>query len=323
MTAERSIPEHQPRPARATDGRPLIGNAPVSYGVYGAGAGGTAASAERLLAAMAAAGYAGSELGPPGFFGSPEQTAAAFAQAGLHAVGAYVPIHFAAPGDVVARDLRGLERTCRELVACGGTGLVILADEGDERLLTQPARDPANRSLGLDQPGWQRLARLVSQAIELAGQHGLRTSFHPHISTYVESRWEVEKLLELTDVNLTLDTGHLFLAGADPVDCVRSWPGRINHVHLKDVRNDVLRRAKADHRTDFDEWWADVCVPLGQGDVDLDSMLAALSAAGYDGWLVVEQDRAPTPAADYPAVADQQADNRRWVTEHLAAAVAF
>lgn len=318
MTAEHT--EQRLRPVAA--GRPLIGNAPVSYGVYGAGAGGPAASPGQLLAAMAAAGYAGSELGPPGFFGSPEQTAAAFAQAGLQAVGAYVPIHLAAPDDVVARDLAGLERTCRELVACGGTGLVILADEGDERLLTQPARDPANRSLGLDQAGWQRLASIVGQAVEVAGQHGLRTSFHPHISTYVESRWEAENLLELTDVSLTLDTGHLYLAGADPVDCVRSWPGRINHVHLKDVRIDVLRRAKAEHRTDFDEWWADVSVPLGQGDVDLDGTLAALTAARYDGWLVVEQDRAPTPAADYPAVAEQQAANRHWVAEHVAAAAA-
>jgi inosose dehydratase len=318
MTAEHT--EQRPTPVPAAVGRPLIGNAPVSYGVYGAGAGGPAASPGQLLATMAAARYVGSELGPPGFFGSPEQTAAAFAQAGLQAVGAYVPIHFAAPADVVARDLAGLEHTCRELVACGGTGLVILADEGDERLLTQPARDPANRSLGLDQAGWQRLASIVGQAIEVAGQHGLRTSFHPHISTYVESRWEVEKLLELTDVSLTLDTGHLYLAGADPVDCVRSWPGRINHVHLKDVRIDVLQRAKAEHRTDFDEWWADVSVPLGQGDVDLDGMLAALAAARYDGWLVVEQDRAPTPAADYPGVAEQQAANRRWVAEHVAAA---
>lgn len=294
----------------------------MSYGVYGAGAGGPAASPAQLLATIAAAGYAGSELGPPGFFGSPEQTAAAFAQAGLQAAGAYVPIHFAAPDDVVVRDLAGLERTCRELVACGGTGLVILADEGDERLLTQPARDPRNRSLGLDQAGWQRLARIVRQAVEVAGQLGLPASFHPHISTYVESRWEIEKLLELTEVSLTLDTGHLLLAGADPADCARSWPGRINHVHLKDVRLDVLRRAKAEQRTDFDEWWADVAVPLGQGDVDLDGMLAALAAAGYDGWLVVEQDRAPTPAAAYPAVAEQQAANQRWVAEHLAAAMA-
>jgi len=204
-----------------------IGNAPVSYGVYGAEAGGAGASSLALLATMAEAGYQGSELGPPGFFGTPEETAAAFAASGLSAIGGYVPVHFALDDDVVAGDFAGLERTCRELAACGGDGLVILADEGSQHLLDNPARPFDDRSLALDAAAWWRLAGLTARAIDIAGCYGLETSFHPHISTYVESPWEVEWLLALTDVRLTLDIGHIQLAGGDPVRCLRAWRPRV------------------------------------------------------------------------------------------------
>ncbi|MFE4778802.1 sugar phosphate isomerase/epimerase family protein, partial [Streptomyces sp. NPDC056716] len=307
----------------ATPNRPRLGNAPVSYGVYGEGAGGDGASGDALLASMAEAGYEGSELGPPGFFGTPEETATLFARHGLTAVGAYIPVHYALGDDVVAHDLRRMEQTCRELAACaehsGEQPLAILADEGSQALLENPARAWDDRSLALDEPGWQRLARLSADAVALAASYGLRTSFHPHISTYVESPWEVERLLELTEVGLTLDIAHIQLAGGDPVQCLKQWRERINHVHVKDVDLDVIRRAKAERRKDFDTWWADVCVPFGKGDVDIDAFLAELLRGGYRDWLLVEQDRASTPADLYPKVAAEQAANRAWLAAKVAA----
>ncbi|WP_405793035.1 sugar phosphate isomerase/epimerase family protein [Streptomyces sp. NBC_01506] len=302
---------------------PRLGNAPVSYGVYGEGAGGAGTSPDALLASMAEAGYEGSELGPPGFFGTPEETAAAFTRHGLTAVGAYVPVHYALGDDVVAYDLRRMEQTCRELAACaersGERPLAILADEGSQALLENPARPWDDRSLALDEAGWRRLAELSARAVELAGSYGLRTSFHPHISTYVESPWEVDRLLDLTEVGLTLDIAHIQLAGGDPVQCLKNWRERINHVHVKDVEMDVIRRAKAEGRKDFDTWWADVCVPFATGDVDIDAFLAELLRGGYRDWLVVEQDRAPTPAKDYPRVAAEQAANHEWLAATVAA----
>lgn len=295
---------------------PPIGSAPVSYGVYGAQAGGPAASPEQLLASIASAGYAGSELGPPGFFGPREQAAARFAAAGLRAVGAYVPVHFAAGDEQVRRDLAGLHASCQELAACGG-GLAILADEGSPELLAHPARAWDDRALALDEQAWHRLSRLVGQCTEIVAGYGLPASFHPHISTYVESPWEIERLLELTDIPLTLDIGHLQLAGGDPVQALRAWRARINHVHVKDISLAVLNQAKASGRADFDTWWAGVATPLGAGDVDIDAVLAGLAASGYAGWLVIEQDRAPTPASGYAAVAAEQQANRRWLAGAL------
>jgi inosose dehydratase len=298
---------------------PRLGNAPVSYGVFGSTVGG--ASPEQLLAGIAAAGYDGSELGPPGFFGTVEQTVEAFARNGLTAIAAYCPVHFSADDETVAHDLDLVEQTCRELAAAGSK-VAVLADEGSDLLLANPARPWDDRSLALADDGWARLAQGVRRAVDLAAGYGLTCAFHPHISTYVESPWEVERVLELTDVALTLDVGHLRLAGGDPAACARAWAGRIAHVHVKDVDPAVLEAAKRLRRSDFDTWWAEVSVPLGTGDVDLPAVFDVLLRHGYGGWWVVEQDSAPTTPQDYPAVAAQQAANRVWLAEQLAVAQA-
>ena len=292
---------------------PRFGNAPVSYGVFGATTHG--AVPRDLLRTIADAGYEGCELGPPGFFGSPTQTAEAFNENGLISVGGYVPLHLAGTDAAMVHDLAGMEATCAELLACGG-GLAILADEGSPELLGNPARDWLDRSLSLSSDDWDRLAIRVRDAQSQVEQAGLTASFHPHISTFIESPWEIEILLERTDIHLTLDVGHMALAGADPVKCVRDWADRINHVHIKDVRVEVLQAARAQHRADFDIWWADVCVPLGQGDVDIPGVLDALVAVGSQGWLVVEQDRGPTLQHEYPDVAREQAANGVWLRQN-------
>jgi len=287
-----------------------IGNAPVSFGIFGTTAG-SAAPAD-MLRALADASYDGSELGPPGLFGTPQETARVFAETGLHAIGAYVPLHLALDDDTFEADLARMALTCDELQATGAT-LAILADEGSAELLVNPARN--TRELALDDSQWELARRRLGRAVDLAHSNGLAASFHPHISTYVESAWEVERLLDTTEVTLTLDIGHMALAGADPVACARDWATRIDHVHIKDVRMEALARAKATGRTDFDEWWSGVCVPLGTGDVDIDGVLRQLARNSYDGWLVVEQDRAPTSAEQLPEVAAEQSANHRWLAD--------
>lgn len=287
-----------------------IGNAPVSFGIFGTTAG-SAAPAD-MLRALAQASYDGCELGPPGLFGSPTQTAQAFSDNGLKAIGAYVPLHLALDDATFEADLARMAITCDELVQTRAR-LAILADEGSPELLINPAR--GDRELALDDEQWDLACRRLQRAVDLAREHGLAASFHPHISTYVESRWEVERLLDSTEVTLTLDIGHLALAGADPVACARDWASRIDHVHIKDVRMDVLAQAKATGRTDFDEWWSHVCVPLGTGDVDIDGVLHELAEHDYGGWLVVEQDRAPTSVEDLPIVAAEQGANLQWLAE--------
>ena len=221
----------------------------------------------------------------------------------------------AADDATVAADMDRMRTILAEIGAAGGTdALAILADEGAPDLLVNPARPWDDRSLALDAAGWAVLGRRLETARLLAADHGLRTSFHPHISTYVESPWEVERVLDASPIGLTLDTGHFLLAGAEPREALTRFGDRVDHVHLKDVRVDVLRRAKAEGRTDFDAWWGDVSVRLGEGDVAMTGFVADLVRRVVAG----EDAHAQDHLADFGRlIADPKPTHRLEVLDHL------
>ena len=81
-------------------------------------------------------------------------------------------------------------------------------------------------------------------------------------------------MLELTDVGLLLDTGHLALGGGDPVQGLRDWHERIDHVHVKDYRRSILDSASIADAAGMEEAWRrKVFCELGTGDVDLARVL--------------------------------------------------
>ncbi len=295
---------------------PRIASAPVNLGVYG-GVDISRVDPDAILAGVAAAGYAGMELGPPGLFGSPAVAAARFARHGLAIVGAYLPLHLGGAADAFGRDLEAMRRTLEELVAGGPDALAILADEGSPVLLVNPARAWDDRSLALDGRGWETLRDRLDAALTIVRAAGVRASFHPHISTYVESPWEAQRVLDLSSVGLTMDTGHLRLAGGDPVALLARWADRVDHVHLKDVDVAALDRAKATGRTDFDDWWPETCVPLGTGDASVVAFLGALADRGYPGWIVVEQDQPPVEGGAIAGAQAADARNAAWLRAAL------
>jgi inosose dehydratase len=165
--------------------------------------------------------------------------------------------------------------------------------------------------IGLDEAGWTRFARNLAVAAERVRAAGFNPTFHHHVGTYVETPDEIEEFLARTDVDLTLDTGHLLLGGGDPVQALRRWAGRINHVHVKDVRLSVLEdvvRAGAGMRA---AWERGVFVPLGRGDLELNAFMDELLAMGFDGWVVVEQDVILGPADTLDKPAEDQRFNRQ------------
>jgi inosose dehydratase len=295
-----------------------VSNAPCSYGAFEITVGvlPNVPGPETVLAATAAAGYEGTELGPPGYLGDRSNLRARLDEHGLELVGGYIPVRFSEP-EHWDSDLAAMSGTLDLFDAGGGAAArPVLADAGSPARLAAPGRAAADPSIGLDDPGWARLADGVARAAELARARGFEPTFHHHTATYVEAPWEIERLLELTDVGLVLDTGHLALGGGDPVQALRDWRGRIDHVHVKDYSRAILDSVLAD-RSDMPEAWRrGVFCELGTGDVDLAAFFAALEASGYSGWLVVEQDRIPAPDEDPKDAIEAQARNRRWLREN-------
>jgi inosose dehydratase len=254
----------------------------VSYGAFELTVGvmPNVPAAERVLDAIAEAGYEGTELGPPGYLGKGPVLRERLERRGLGLAGAFVQVRF---GEDEA--LGELERTLD--ILSGWDAKPVLADTG-----------PRNGELSWDE---------IQRAAELARARGFEPTFHHHMGTRVQTPAEIESLLERTDVGLLLDTGHLVAAGGDPLAALRDWGDRVNHVHVKDVRLDVLRRAAS-----WDEAWAGgVFCELGGGNVDLVEFLRRLG--DYSGWLVVEQDWVPKPGEDGESHIRAQARNREWL----------
>ena len=132
------------------------------------------------------------------------------------------------------------------------------------------------------------------------------------------SKSEIERLLTDTQVGLCFDVAHVALAGGEPIRAFHDWLERVNHVHIKDVRTAVFEQAVASGRTDFDEWWEQLSVPLGTGDLPVAEFAATVAESGYAGWVVVEQDRAPVTPETLPVAIADQIHNLQWLSAKLA-----
>jgi inosose dehydratase len=135
--------------------------------------------------------------------------------------------------------------------------------------------------------------------------------FHHHLGTYVETPDDVERLLELTDVQLCLDTGHLLLAGGDPVSALRDWSGRVGPVHIKDGDTKILAQALVDGVDLRELMGRGGFAPLGEGELDLPAVVRVLDEIDYAGWVVIEQDTLPGRRTVAQNIADQAANRRK------------
>jgi inosose dehydratase len=271
---------------------------------------------ERVLSAIDAAGYDGTDLGPPGYLGDGDVLGARLDAGGLEVVGGFVPIALSERARW-AEGLQGLQHTLDLFAAAGASDArPVLCDAGGPERIANPGRGGEDASLTLDGARWRTLVEGVARAVQAARERGFEPVFHHHTSTYVEGVPEIERFLADTEVTLLLDTGHLAVAGGDPVTALRDWGARIGAVHLKDVRLDVLARVKAERADTLTAWRRGLFCALGDGDVDLDAFCSAVAAAGYDGWIVIEQDRVLDGNGSFDvAVADQER-NRAWLREH-------
>jgi inosose dehydratase len=291
---------------------PRLANAPLSYGAFEMTVGTDFAvpDPERILEAIGAAGYEGTDLGPPGYLGEGDVLAERLAANRLQIVGGFVPLRFSEEEDVT-----GLEHTLDLFDAAGATGArPVLCDAGGPERIANPGRGGEDAALRLDDSRWRRLVFNVERAAEIARDRGYEPVFHHHTSTYVEGVPEIERFLEDTDVELLLDSGHLLVAGGDPVQALGDWGERIGAIHIKDVRLKVLEQVKAERADTLTAWRRGLFCALGQGDVDLDGFCAALD--GYGGWVVVEQDRVLDDITAFEGAAQEQVANRDWLREH-------
>ena len=146
---------------------------------------------------------------------------------------------------------------------------------------------------------WGRLCEGLNRLGKRAAEKGMKLTYHHHMGTGVETMAEIDRLMENTDpalVGLLYDTGHLVFSGEDHLGVLGKWMGRIRHVHLKDLRPDVLRRATVEKWSFLKAVKEGVFTVPGDGGIDFEPVFKALKDGGYSGWWVVEAEQDPARA---------------------------
>jgi inosose dehydratase len=266
----------------------------------------TTAPAAQVLDEMAAAGYAGTELGDWGFLPTePRALAAAMATRGLALVGAFVPVALSR-ADAIDEGLERAVRTANLLAnaAPSTDAPVLVLSDDNASMRNRTARAGRIRPEdGLSATEWDAFARRAEDiATAVRDRAGVRTAFHHHCAGYVETPAEIDSLMSRTSssvLGLCLDTGHLTYGGGEAIGAIARYADRIWHVHLKDCEPSLAEQARTkswDYHTAVRNG---IFCELGRGAVPFRRVCDALEALHYRGWVVVEQDVLPglgTPA---------------------------
>lgn len=259
-----------------------IATAPISWGVSEVPDWGVQLPPDRVLDEMRSLGFDATELGAEGFLPpAPADKAARLAEYGLTGIGSFVPIVAHNP------DVDPLPRIERELDDYEATGAEVLVLSTVTGVRGYDQLRPE-----LDQEGWQVLFGNLDRIRDRAAERGVLAVLHPHVGTMVETESDIGAVLEGSTIPFCFDTGHLMIGGTDPVRFAAEHVDRIAYTHLKDVSLAGMERVKNGDIPYFDAIVADELYrPLGQGDVDIRAIVSSLLGAGYDGWLVLEQDK--------------------------------
>jgi inosose dehydratase len=273
-----SNPQNNGATPNPVHGRKLAG-APISWGVCEVPGWGRMLPPERVLAEMASLGLSATEMGPVGYLpANTEQVRALLATYGLGLVGAFVPLVLHEPTLDQARAM--LDEVIPLMTALDGEVLVAAA-------VTDADWSPR---VPLEAGDWRRVGENLEKLGELASGHGLRLALHPHAGTLVETADDIDAVLAHGEPDWCLDTGHLAIGGADPVEFVRSHAERIVHVHLKDVDLELAEQVRSGKLSLLEATRLGLFRPLGDGDASIDEVVGELDHHGYERWLVLEQD---------------------------------
>lgn len=130
---------------------------------------------------------------------------------------------------------------------------------------------------------YKKVAEEFNKAGEACQKMGIKFGYHNHEYEFESDRGQVlyDVLMDQTDPNLVhmeLDLGWVVVAGKDPLDYFKKYPGRFPLWHLKDM--DMEHKES----TEF-----------GKGGLDIQAMMNHREASGVKHILIEQEEYASTP----------------------------
>lgn len=287
-----------------------VASAPISWGICEVPDWGAMLPTDRVLGEMSGLGFTATELGAPGFLpDDPEELKEKLAEFGMTLLGGFTP--------VILHD--AAERTATIESATATARLFQKA--GATKFVSSVVQDMAwSNPRPLSSTEQKHMAEMFGIIDDICGEHGLEQVLHPHVQTLVETKDDISRVLDTCDVHFCLDTGHIAFGGQDPVEFAKTAFERVGHVHLKDIRLDMVAPVLRREVSLMAATQAGVFTPLGQGDVDILGVIQTLESSGYRGWYVIEQDTAITGAfpGDGEGPVEQVAASLKYLTDVVA-----
>ena len=92
---------------------------------------------------------------------------------------------------------------------------------------------------------WKNYCNKITEISKRLSDVGLPMSYHSHMGTLIQSEQDIDRLLNDTqdETSLLFDTGHILFSQGDYESMLKKYIGRINHVHCKDIRKEVLNKS--------------------------------------------------------------------------------
>ncbi len=148
---------------------------------------------------------------------------------------------------------------------------------------------------------WRLTAEGYNELAKIAAAKGMQVCLHHHMGTAIQTTEEVDRFMELTndDVYLLFDTGHIYYSEGSQekmLALLQKYLPRINHVHLKDVRDEVVAQVRNEKLSFLDGVKKGTFTVPGDGVIDFKPVFKILDDYGYKGWMVVEAEQDPALA---------------------------
>lgn len=146
---------------------------------------------------------------------------------------------------------------------------------------------------------WDKFAKGMNRLGDIANSIGIKLVYHHHMGTVVQTAEEIDRMMDMTDPDkfaLLYDTGHLAYCGQDYLAVLKKYAKRIAHVHLKDIRPEVVEKVKKEKLSFLQGVRAGAFTVPGDGSIDFAPVFDELDKSGYEGWMIVEAEQDPAKA---------------------------
>ena len=145
---------------------------------------------------------------------------------------------------------------------------------------------------------WKSYSKKISELSNRLHDVGLPMSYHEHMGTIIQTEADVDRFMNETNDKtfLLYDTGHLLFAQANYENVLKKYITRINHVHCKDIRKNMLDESLNLDLSFRNSFLNGVFTVPGDGCINYNPILKILKENNYDKWLVIEAEQDPKKA---------------------------